>query len=65
MGDGSDRRVASYHRRQFNDPRPTSLEILPEGEHMVDLILVTFVYVEKVRKDRENQGIYRPEGLPS
>lgn len=63
MGDGSDRRVASYHRRRFNDPRPTSLEILPEGEHMVDLILVTFVYVEKLRKNRENQGRYMPEGL--
>jgi hypothetical protein len=63
MGDGSDRRVASYHRRRFNDARPTSLEILPEGEHMVDLILVTFVYVEKVRKDRENQERYMPEGL--
>ena len=63
MGDGSDKRVASYHRRRSKDPQPTSLEILPEGEHMVDLILVTFVYVEKIRKDRENQGRYMPEGL--
>lgn len=63
MGDGSNRRVASYHRRRHNDPQPTSLEILPEGEHMVDLILVTFMYVEKIRKDRENQGRSMPEGL--
>lgn len=32
---------------------PSSLEIFPAGAHMVDLIVVTFVYVEKLRKERE------------
>lgn len=26
------------------------------GEHMVDLIVVTFVYIEKLRTDRDNQS---------
>ena len=28
-------------------PRQVSLEIFPEGMHMLDLILVTFVYIQK------------------
>ena len=28
-------------------PRQISLEIFPEGMHMLDLILVTFVYIQK------------------
>ncbi|GLB35659.1 hypothetical protein LshimejAT787_0212240 [Lyophyllum shimeji] len=49
--------VAKFHRRNLGiigKPRPRSLEIFPAGEHMVQEILVTFVYVEKIRKDREN-----------
>jgi len=34
-------------------PRQARLEIFPGFEHLVDVILVTFVYAEKVRKDRE------------
>ncbi|KAF8162634.1 hypothetical protein B0H34DRAFT_692229 [Crassisporium funariophilum] len=48
--------IASFHRRRLGvltDPRPASLEIFPAGEHMTDLIVVTFVYVEKLRTDRE------------
>ena len=33
---------------------PSSLEIHPAGECMIDTILVTFVYIEKMRKDREH-----------
>lgn len=57
--DGKETRVAVYHRRRLGvvtDARPASLEIFPEGEHMLDLIVVTFVYIEKLRKDRENQA---------
>ena len=57
--DGKESRVAVYHRRRLGmvtDARPASLEIFAEGEHMVDLIVVTFVYIEKLRKDRENQA---------
>jgi len=46
--------VASYHPRNFyisGDLPPASLEIFSEGQHMVDLIFVTFIYffVEKYR----------------
>jgi hypothetical protein len=33
--------------------RPACLEILPIGEHMIDTILVTFVYIEKKRRDKK------------
>ncbi|KIJ92579.1 hypothetical protein K443DRAFT_685168 [Laccaria amethystina LaAM-08-1] len=38
------------------EARPPSLEILPDGEHMIDLIVVTFVYTEKLRTDRDDQS---------
>ncbi|EAU80774.1 hypothetical protein CC1G_04884 [Coprinopsis cinerea okayama7 len=48
--------VAKYHQKHHGvvqDPRPASLEILPPGEHMVDLIIVTLVYIELLRRNRE------------
>ncbi|KAF8352171.1 hypothetical protein F5887DRAFT_1068518 [Amanita rubescens] len=48
--------VARFHRRRlgvFGKARQASLEIFPEGMHMVDLILVTFVYAQKIRNDAE------------
>lgn len=30
-----------------------NLEIYPEGEHIVDCIVVTLCYIEKLRRDRE------------
>jgi hypothetical protein len=30
-----------------------ALEITSTGEHMVETILVTFIYIEKLRKNRE------------
>ena len=56
---GKEARVAVYHRRRLGvvtDARSASLEIFAEGEHMIDLIVVTFLYIEKLRKDRENQA---------
>jgi hypothetical protein len=48
--------VARFHRKSlgiFRKARKASLEIFPTGEHIVDAIMVTFIYVEKLRKDRE------------
>ncbi|KAF9532276.1 hypothetical protein CPB83DRAFT_807517 [Crepidotus variabilis] len=53
---GTETLVAAFHRKRFGffvEPRPASLEIMPEGEHMIDLIVLTFIYVEKLRKDKE------------
>ncbi|GLB35660.1 hypothetical protein LshimejAT787_0212250 [Lyophyllum shimeji] len=47
--------VAEFHRRNLGiigKARPASLEIHPAGKHMVEEILVTFIYIEKFRKDR-------------
>jgi hypothetical protein len=52
--------VAKFHLpclRWFRRPGAKScawMEIFPEGEHLVDVILLTFIYVEKIRKDRES-----------
>lgn len=32
---------------------PASFEIFPAGEEIMDYIFVTFLYVEKVRRDRK------------
>ncbi|KAF8352175.1 hypothetical protein F5887DRAFT_912732 [Amanita rubescens] len=52
--------VARFHRRClgfFGKARRASLEIFPEGMHMVDLILVTFVYIQKIRNDAERRRL--------
>jgi len=44
--------VASYHTRNLGiigEARPSSFEVYPGGQHMVDLIFVTFLFVERVR----------------
>jgi len=51
--------VASYHPRSFGiirDAHPSSFEIFPEGQHMVDLIFVTFIFVDKLRMQRNRAG---------
>ncbi|KAK1221856.1 hypothetical protein PQX77_015326 [Marasmius sp. AFHP31] len=35
----------------FGEKRPAVLEIFPEGESLVDLIFVTFLFTEKQRRD--------------
>ncbi|EEB93169.1 hypothetical protein MPER_08219 [Moniliophthora perniciosa FA553] len=45
--------VAKYHRGNLgitSEKRKGALEIYPAGEHMVDLILVTFLFIEKARR---------------
>ena len=34
-------------------PRQARLEIFSGFEHLADIILVTYIFVEKLRKDRE------------
>ena len=62
--------VASYHRRKRNlcfieDPLPVSLEILPQGHHMVVLIVVTPIFVDKLRDKRNIKGGRIYEGFIS
>lgn len=38
--------------------RPARLEIFTGFEHLVDIILITYIYVEKLRKDSENGEKY-------
>ncbi|RDB19297.1 hypothetical protein Hypma_013597 [Hypsizygus marmoreus] len=48
--------VAKFHPRSLGIIRkahPAYLEIFPAGEHMVETILITFIYIEKLRKDKE------------
>ncbi|KAF8547443.1 hypothetical protein OG21DRAFT_1490234 [Imleria badia] len=59
--DRSRTEVARYHRGSLGivgPKRKPRLEIDPDVEHMLDLIVLTFVYVEKIRmdKDRQNTG---------
>ncbi|KAF8352172.1 hypothetical protein F5887DRAFT_16376 [Amanita rubescens] len=49
--------VARFHLGCVCRGRPPSLEIFPEGMHMVDLILVTFVYIQKIRNDAKRNGL--------
>lgn len=49
-----DATVACYHHRKpgsRGNPHPASLEIFPQGQHMLDLIVVTFIFVERLRTD--------------
>ncbi|KAF5378423.1 hypothetical protein D9757_011132 [Collybiopsis confluens] len=54
VNDGSNTVVAQFHRQKFilwNTP-PGYLEILPGGVDMIDTILVTFICIEKLRRNK-------------
>jgi len=54
--DGSKSEVARYHRGSFGIIGPRKkpcLDVDPDVTHMLDLIVLTFVYVEKLRMDKE------------
>ena len=56
LDDGSKTPVAEGHRSHigvFSKSRQARLVIFPGFEHLVDIILITFVYAEKLRKERE------------
>lgn len=58
--DGSNTEVARYHRASLGlmGPKQKSyLDIDPDVTHMLDLIILTFVYVEKLRMDGETAAI--------
>ncbi|KAK7000727.1 hypothetical protein R3P38DRAFT_2797034 [Favolaschia claudopus] len=57
LNDGSDTPVAEYRCKSvglISKARDPYLEIYPEFEHMVDEILITFVYVERLRSNRND-----------
>jgi len=59
LNDDSKTLVARSHRSNigiFTEPRQARLEIFPHFEHLADIILVTYIYVEKLRKDRERNS---------
>jgi hypothetical protein len=52
--------VARFSRRNLGiigTRHPATLEITPAGEHIVETILVTFIYIEKLRKDKERSAV--------
>lgn len=59
LNDGSKTPVAKMHRRSigfFGKPRKARLENFSGFEHLMDDIVVTFIYVETRRKARERSA---------
>ncbi|KAG1850830.1 hypothetical protein DFJ58DRAFT_887049 [Suillus subalutaceus] len=55
--DASRTEVARFHRATLGiigRKRKAMLEVSPEVAHMMDTVIMTFIYVEKLRKDKEN-----------
>ncbi|KAH7924511.1 hypothetical protein BV22DRAFT_501292 [Leucogyrophana mollusca] len=51
--------VARYHRRSLGiigEKHDPYLEVFNQGEHILDLLILTFIYVEKLRMDKEEAG---------
>ncbi|KAH7922929.1 hypothetical protein BV22DRAFT_619039 [Leucogyrophana mollusca] len=56
LNDDSETEVARYHRRSLGILGPKHdpyLEVFSQGEHILDLLILTFIYVEKLRMDKE------------
>lgn len=50
--------IAEFHRaHHFTKKRRARLEVQPAGTHMLDYIVLTFVFVENMRKER-NKGVH-------
>ncbi|KAI0081486.1 hypothetical protein K474DRAFT_1350434 [Panus rudis PR-1116 ss-1] len=58
LDDGSKHpvKVAKFKQRNILKGRRACLEIFPAGEHMVDLIVITWLYYETRRRDKEQQS---------
>jgi len=60
LNDKDETVFAKYHREHsgflgFHEKCPPSLELyFPVSEELLDIIVVTFVYVERTRQDRED-----------
>ncbi|KAG2070041.1 hypothetical protein BDR04DRAFT_1100714 [Suillus decipiens] len=55
--DGSRMEVARFHRATLGiigKKRKAMLEVSPEVAHMMDTVIMTFIYVEKLRRDQED-----------
>lgn len=53
---GTNLQLVKYHRRNvgiMSPSHPPYLEISPSVYHILDLVLVTFIYVERISKRRE------------
>ncbi|EAU80772.2 hypothetical protein CC1G_04882 [Coprinopsis cinerea okayama7 len=51
--------IAKHHLAHYGilqAARPASLEIFGEGEGVVDMILTTFVYMERLRSEKERRA---------
>jgi len=58
LDDRSETEVARYHRATLgiNGKRKSAfLEVAPQAEHILDFVIFTFIYVEKLRMDRERR----------
>ncbi|KAG1756307.1 uncharacterized protein EDB91DRAFT_1076368 [Suillus paluster] len=56
LDDGSQTEVARYHRATLGiigKKRKATLEVSPAVAHMMDTVIMTFIYVEKLRMDDE------------
>ncbi|KAE9405830.1 hypothetical protein BT96DRAFT_988075 [Gymnopus androsaceus JB14] len=50
--------IATFHnQRLFSRQGCAYLEIFPQGQHMVDEIFVTFIYIERIRRVKQTHGI--------
>ncbi|KAI0081487.1 hypothetical protein K474DRAFT_1703916 [Panus rudis PR-1116 ss-1] len=49
-------KVAQFHQRNILTGRKANLEIFPEGDHMLDLIVITWHYIETRRRDKEKRN---------
>ncbi|KAG2365620.1 hypothetical protein BDR07DRAFT_1398217 [Suillus spraguei] len=55
--DSSRMQVARFHRATLGiigKSRKAMLEVSPEVAHMMDTVIMTFIYVEKLRRDQED-----------
>jgi hypothetical protein len=65
LNDESKTPVARGHRSNIGligKRRQARLEIYPGFEHLADILLITFIYVEKIRKDTERDRQRRGGG---
>ncbi|KAH7911072.1 hypothetical protein BJ138DRAFT_1151493 [Hygrophoropsis aurantiaca] len=53
LADGSQTNLASFQRISTFGGSGAVLEVSPLVSHMLDLVILTFIYVEKLRRDKE------------
>ncbi|KAJ7041960.1 hypothetical protein C8F04DRAFT_1176617 [Mycena alexandri] len=61
LSDSAETPVAIYRPKKlglFSKPRKASIEIFPPFEDMLDEIMVTFAYIERLRKTKEKRNSY-------